>query len=65
MFSRIKAALVTNDAQFGSVVLLTLLNLFALLSGNREIHIPIVVVVVLFWPVLVFIFNLISPIRKE
>jgi len=63
VIERIKRATKTNDAQFNSVVLFSGLNLAAALSGENWDNIGLILFAICFWPVLAFIFNLISPIR--
>ncbi len=61
---RVKSALHTNEPQITSVSLFTVMNMAAFLS--RDTHpLWLGIVSLLFWPVLAFIFNLISPIPEN
>ena len=61
MKDRIKKAFNTNDAQFSSVVMLTLLMIIAAGSANTT-SIFVWLFAIGFWPMFAFISNLIDPI---
>lgn len=60
---RLKKACVTNDIQISSVTMLTAINIIVCIS----VHAPksLYIFMILFYPVLAFIANLIDPIPKE
>jgi hypothetical protein len=63
MKNRIKAACKTNSAQVDSVVVLTLMNIVAVISGPELPPILVIVSAILPWPALAFFANLIHPIE--
>jgi hypothetical protein len=62
---RIKAALRTNEPQASTVILMTVLSLFAALSGTRALNPYLVAFSVLLWPAFAFIANLVDPIPES
>lgn len=64
---RIIEAFRTNDAQAGAVVMMTVLMLLAVLLRPDSGLIPwwFWIVVIMFWPTIAYIVNLIDPIPKQ
>jgi len=60
--NRIKKACKTNSMQAMTVSVLTLMNIYALwLTPNKPVPLRAWVIMILLWPVLAFIGNLMDP----
>ena len=65
MLKRIKQAFRTNEPQVSSVLFMSFLMLIACLSRGSYTPWWAYILCVIFWPLLAFIANLISPIPKD
>lgn len=64
ILKRLRAACRTNEPQATTVVAITAMSGMALALRVHDTPLWFIVIVLLFWPTLAFVFNLLDPIPK-